>query len=659
MSLTFAALKLHDALLAALNEAGYTEPTPVQAQAIPIALEGKDLMASAQTGTGKTAAFILPALHRITKTPGGPGKGPRILVLTPTRELARQVESAARVYGARLRIRTASILGGMNYQQQARQLQRPVDVMVATPGRLLDLMNRGTITLDRVEVLVLDEADRMLDLGFIDDVELIAEQAPAERQTLLFSATLENRIATLAARVMRDPERLQISSQTAKHENIEQSLYFCDDMAHKKAILLKLLADPSVNQSVVFTATRRDAEELSIELANFGIQSAALHGDMKQPARNRTLRALKDGGVRCLVATDVAARGIDVVGITHVFNFDLPMVLEDYVHRIGRTGRAGRSGTAISLVNRRDRGKLQRLAAYTGNAIPEMTIPGMEPRPAPKYRDNGGSGAGRPAGRGAPRRDGGGGGRDFNRGSSNDRPAYSNDRPARSGEGFAPRSNDRPRGDRPAYSNDRPARSNDRPSFSNDRPAYGQGRPAYSNDRPARSGEGFAPRANDRPRGDRPAYNNDRPAYSNDRPARSGEGFAPRADRPAYSNDRPRTDRGGYRDRAAAPAGGAPRREGGDAESIGNRAGVATHERSAFDRKALRTDRPAFSRGGERRPAGGDFRARSASDAPRRSYNDSPADGANASRPQPQVRVIRSRDSRVGAASTAGFDDKQ
>ncbi len=617
MSLTFAALKLHDALLAALNEAGYTEPTPVQAQAIPIALEGKDLMASAQTGTGKTAAFILPALHRITKTPGGPGKGPRILVLTPTRELARQVETQARIYGARLRVRTASILGGMNYQQQARQLQRPVDVMVATPGRLLDLMNRGTITLDRVEVLVLDEADRMLDLGFIDDVELIAEQAPAERQTLLFSATLENRIATLAARVMNNPERLQISSQTAKHENIEQSLYFCDDMTHKKAILLKLLADPAVNQSVVFTATRRDAEELSIELANFGIQSAALHGDMKQPARNRTLRALKDGGVRCLVATDVAARGIDVVGITHVFNFDLPMVLEDYVHRIGRTGRAGRSGTAISLVNRRDRGKLQRLAAYTGNAIPEVTIPGMEPRPAPKYRDNGGSGAGRPAGRGAPRRDGGG--RDFNRGSSNERPAYGNDRP---------------RGDRPAYSNDRPARSNDRPSFSNDRPAYGQGRPAYSNDRPARSGEGFAPRANDRPRGDRPAYSNDRPAYS---------------------NDRPRSDRGGFRDRAAAP-----RRDGpsGDAESIGNRAGVATHERSAFDRKALRTDRPAFSRGGERRPAGGDFRARS-NDAPRRSYNDSPADGTSANRPQPQVRVIRSRDSRVGAASTAGFDDKR
>ncbi|REH37769.1 superfamily II DNA/RNA helicase [Paraperlucidibaca baekdonensis] len=603
MSLTFAALKLHDALLAALNEAGYTEPTPVQAQAIPIALEGKDLMASAQTGTGKTAAFILPALHRITQTPGGPGKGPRILVLTPTRELARQVESAARIYGARLRVRTASILGGMNYQQQARQLQRPVDVMVATPGRLLDLMNRGQIKLDRVEVLVLDEADRMLDLGFIDDVELIAEQAPAERQTLLFSATLENRIATLAERVMRNPERLQISAQTAKHENISQSLYFCDDMAHKKAILLKLLDTPDVNQSVVFTATRRDAEELSIELANYGLQTAALHGDMKQPARNRTLRALKDGGVRCLVATDVAARGIDVAGITHVFNFDLPMVLEDYVHRIGRTGRAGRTGTAISLVNRRDRGKLQRLAAYTGNAIPEATIPGMEPRPAPKYRDNGG---GRPAGRGAPRREHGGG-RDFNRDSRG---------PSRDSG-------------RPAYSNDRPARSNDRPAYNSDRPA-------------------------------RPAYSNDRPAYNNDRPARSNDGFAPRgdrprSDRPAYANDRPRSDRGGFRDRAAAP-----RRDGpsGDAESIGNRAGVATHERSAFDRKAFRNDRPGFSRGGDRRPAGGDFRARS-NDAPRRSYNDAPGDGASASRPQPQVRVIRSRDSRVGAASTAAYDDKR
>ncbi len=396
MTTTFSDLGLHDALLAALNEAGYTEPTAIQSQGIPIALSGKDLMASAQTGTGKTAAFMLPSLHRLTMTPGGKGKGPRVLVLTPTRELARQVEAAAMSYGKRLRMRTVSILGGMNYQVQQRNLARPIDVMVATPGRLLDLINRGQITLDRVEVLILDEADRMLDLGFIDDVELIAEKAPAERQTLLFSATLEDRIATLAARVMRNPERLQISAQRERHENITQGLYFCDDMDHKKAILLKLLADPEVNQSVVFTATRRDAEQLSIELATYGLQTAALHGDMKQPARNRTLRDLKSGLVRCLVATDVAARGIDVVGISHVFNFDLPMVLEDYVHRIGRTGRAGRTGTAVSLVNRRDRGKLQRLAAYTGQSIPELTIAGMEPRPAPKYRDNGPSG--RPGG---------------------------------------------------------------------------------------------------------------------------------------------------------------------------------------------------------------------------------------------------------------------
>ncbi len=632
MSLTFADLSLHDALLAALNEAGYNEPTPIQAQAIPIALTGKDLMASAQTGTGKTAAFLLPALHRMTMTPGGKGKGPRILVLTPTRELARQVETAARVYGARLKIRTASILGGMNYQQQAKQLIRPVDVMVATPGRLLDLMNRGQISLERVEMLVLDEADRMLDLGFIDDVELIAEKAPKERQTLLFSATLEDRIATLAARVMNNPERLQISAQRDKHENITQGLYFCDDIVHKKAILLKLLADPEVNQSVVFTATRRDSEELSIELANFGIQTAALHGDMKQPARNRTLRALKDGQVKCLVATDVAARGIDVVGISHVFNFDLPMVLEDYVHRIGRTGRAGRTGNAISLVNRRDRGKLQRLAAYTGNSIPELTIPGMEPRPAPKYREGGPSRDGGRGGFGGQRREGGyQGNRDR---SAGDRPSY---------------------GDRPAYG-DRP-RS---PGFGENRPEGARREGGYQGNR-------------DRSAGDRPSYG-DRPAYG-DRPSYG----APRGDRPSY-------DRPAYADRAAAPRGDhapAPRSFEGNDESIGNRAGVATHERSAFDRTALRGDRGGYrggagrpdfrSAGAGERPAYGDRPARPAGDRP--SYGDRPArpagdrpsygaprgarEGFSADRPQPQVREYRARDNREGAASKEGFDGKR
>ena len=605
MSLTFTDLALHDALLAALNEAGYNEPTPIQAQAIPIAMSGRDLMASAQTGTGKTAAFLLPSLHRLTMTPGGKGKGPRILVLTPTRELARQVESAAMIYGKRLRTRTVSILGGMNYHQQQKALMRPIDVMVATPGRLLDLMNRGQISLDRVEMLILDEADRMLDLGFIDDVELIAEKAPTERQTLLFSATLEDRIATLAERVMRNPERLAISAQQAKHENITQGLYFCDDMEHKKAILLKLLAEPDVNQSVVFTATRRDAEVLSIELANFGLATAALHGDMKQPARNRTLRDLKNGLVKCLVATDVAARGIDVAGISHVFNFDLPMVLEDYVHRIGRTGRAGRSGTAVSLVNRRDRGKLQRLAAYTGNAIPELTIPGMEPRPAPKYRDNGGAGR-------SSRRDNGG------------RPNYG-DRPARHDS-------------RPSYG-DRPARNDSRPSYG-DRPAFAE-RPAFG-DRPAR--QDSRPAYGDRPSyGDRPARN-ERPAYASRPVVVDGElsgniAGAATHERSAFDRQSLRAERPMYR--SAAP------RQQSDRPSYGDRSGYGDRPaRSATSRP--QGDRPHFADRGSDRPAYGDRPARPAR-----------ADGFSADRQRPQARVFRSQDNRAGAASTARYDDKQ
>ncbi len=600
--MTFADLKLHDALLAALNEAGYTEPSAIQAQAIPVALTGRDVMASAQTGTGKTAAFLLPSLHRITQTPGGKGKGPRILVLTPTRELARQVETAARNYGKRLRIYTTSILGGMNYQQQQRTLQRPVDVMVATPGRLLDLMNRGQISLERVEVLVLDEADRMLDLGFIEDVELIASRAPEDRQTLLFSATLEDRIATLAENVMNNPERISVTSQKTKHENITQSLYFCDDIEHKKAILLKLLAAPEVNQSVVFTATRRDAEELSMELSGFGVQTAALHGDMKQPARNRTLRALKDGQVKCLVATDVAARGIDVAGISHVFNFDLPMVLEDYVHRIGRTGRAGRDGTAISLVNRRDRGKLQRLAAYTGNSIPELTIPGMEPRPAPKYKDRDGASRG-------PRRDGGGSGRGFSE---------------RRGQGFG---ENRPEGRRDG---------------------------GYQGQR-----DGGYPRRDDAPRA---AYGQGQD--DSRREQRRADRFAPRGDR--FSVSAPREDRAPRRDYGASESRQWDNAPSSD-ESIGNRAGVATHERSAFDRKTLMGDRPAFRRGGpgaDRRPQQ-DFRQRSDA-APRdtRPWTEGgprPAprgDSFSADRQQPRGREGLARGNREGAASREGFDGR-
>ena len=594
--MTFAELKLHDALLAALNEAGYNEPTAIQAQAIPIALEGRDIMASAQTGTGKTAAFLLPGLHRMTQTPGGKGKGPRILVLTPTRELARQVETAARSYGARLKIRTASILGGMNYQQQQRLLQRPVDVMVATPGRLLDLMDRGQIKLDRLELLVLDEADRMLDLGFIEDVELIASRAPAERQTLLFSATLEDRIAKLAENVMNNPERIAVSHQQAKHENITQGLYFCDDIEHKKAILLKLLADPEVNQSVVFTATRVDAETLSQELAGFNIQTAALHGDMKQPARNRTLRALKDGAVRCLVATDVAARGIDVAGITHVFNFDLPMVLEDYVHRIGRTGRAGRDGTAISLVNRRDRGKLQRLAAYTGNAIPELIMPGLEPRPAPKYRDGGRDGY-----KGGPRREGG---------------------------GFR----DRPRS----------------PGFGENRPDNARREGGWQGRR--EQGAGEQRQSWDKPRGER-SWQDRQP--QGERQFQERAAWAPRERMPSAGNFDDSNESIGNRAGVDSHVGSAFERDlrggrgayrGGPRGGQGQGNGPRRHAdfRQQGDQGGFRGDRT----GGDRP---------SFASQPRVSYRD----GVSADRQPPQAREYRARDNREGAASKEGFDGKR
>jgi superfamily II DNA/RNA helicase len=351
---TFATLGLNPAILKAVEEAGYTVPTPVQAQAIPEALAGHDLMASAQTGTGKTAAFILPALHRIAEPSAVRSKGPRVLVLTPTRELAQQVSDAATKYGKNMRLKVVSILGGMPYPLQNKLLSNPVDILVATPGRLIDHIERGRIDFSRLEMLVLDEADRMLDMGFIDDVERIAAATPATRQTLLFSATLDGVIGNLAKRLLKNPKRITVTAAQARHENIEQRLMYVDDMAHKNRLLDHLLRDAGLNQALVFTATKRDADTLADSLLAQGHSAAALHGDMNQRERIRTLNNLRRGMVRILVATDVAARGIDVAGISHVINFDLPKFAEDYVHRIGRTGRAGASGIAVSFASNRD-----------------------------------------------------------------------------------------------------------------------------------------------------------------------------------------------------------------------------------------------------------------------------------------------------------------
>ncbi|GAA5234392.1 DEAD/DEAH box helicase [Verticiella sediminum] len=431
--MSFASLGLAPALISAVTKSGYTDPTPVQAAAIPAALKGMDLMVSSQTGSGKTAAFMLPSMNRLAAEGESPLQGAarrgavKVLVLTPTRELAQQVSAAARTYGAGMRrLHIATVVGGMPYGAQLKSLSRPVDVLVATPGRLLDHVQSRRVDLSQLQVLVLDEADRMLDMGFIDDIEAIVGQTPAERQTLLFSATLDGNVARLASRMMRDPQRIELSSPRENHKNITQSLMYADDTAHKARLLDHVLRDVDLEQAIIFTSTKRAADDLAGRLNEQGFAAAALHGDMTQRARNRTIMQVQRGQVRMLVATDVAARGIDVQGISHVVNFDLPMQAEDYVHRIGRTGRAGRSGLAFTLATHAERHKIRRIEKYTGQPIPPQVVEGLEPRSTPRpegaRRPGGANWRGKPGARpggqggykshGAPRQgDGGFGGR--------------------------------------------------------------------------------------------------------------------------------------------------------------------------------------------------------------------------------------------------------
>ncbi len=426
--MSFENLNLNAAILKAIADTGYTEPTPIQEQAIPVIMSGDDLMASSQTGSGKTAAFTLPVLNRLATPSALPGKGPRVLVLTPTRELAQQVCDAATKYGKNMRFKIISILGGMPYPVQNRLLASHVDILVATPGRLIDHIERGRIDFSRLEVLILDEADRMLDMGFVDDVERIAQATPKTRQTLLFSATLDGVVGNLASRLLKDPKRISVSAAKDKHENIEQRMMFADDVAHKNKLLSHLLTDAEMNQALVFTATKRDADGIADQLSAQGHSVAALHGDMSQRERNRTLLNMRNGNVRILVATDVAARGLDVRGISHVINFDLPKFAEDYVHRIGRTGRGGSSGIAISFASNRDAQLLKRIERYTEQSIKMHTIEGLEPKY--KLRTGGSSdrprsssgGQKRSGGFGAANRAGfgGNGGGSFNRHSSPD-----------------------------------------------------------------------------------------------------------------------------------------------------------------------------------------------------------------------------------------------
>ena len=387
----FSKLQLAAPILKAVNLCGYAAPTPIQEQAIPKALAGQDLIATAQTGTGKTAAFMLPALQRLT-VPSAcikRSKGPRVLVLTPTRELANQVTDAVRIYGKFMRVRSGAILGGMPYFEQQRLLSQPVDIIVATPGRLMDHMERGRIDFFRLELLVLDEADRMLDMGFSEAVDTIAAATPASRQTMMFTATMDNAMAKLAQRLLRNPERVEIAGKKTTLEAIEQRLHAADDMQHKNRLLKHLIGDAGMTRAIIFSGTKKNADQLATELHAQGHSAAALHGDMSQFARNKTIMNMRRGRIRLLVATDVAARGLDVTGITHVINYDLPKNAEDYVHRIGRTGRAGATGIAISFASGKEVDALRSIERYIGQSIPQSVIPGLEP--ARPLRRSGGS----------------------------------------------------------------------------------------------------------------------------------------------------------------------------------------------------------------------------------------------------------------------------
>ncbi|MBX7137382.1 MAG: DEAD/DEAH box helicase [Oligoflexia bacterium] len=377
--MSFDRLGLDPIICRAVSEAGYKSPTAIQLSAIPEVLAGRDLLASADTGTGKTAAFMLPALNRLTRPSRGTGKGPRVLVLTPTRELATQITNAARKYSRHMqRIRTVSILGGMPYEPQRRDLSQHVDIMVATPGRLLDHHREGRVDFRRVELLVLDEADRMLDMGFFEDVTTISNAASSERQTLLFSATLGKRILSLADSVTRDAKRIEIARSAQTNDNVSQSVICVNDQKHKFKVLLHLLERGAEGQVIVFNATKRGADRLSDELCDSGVSAIALHGDMRQNKRLQAIRKIRENKFRVLVATDVAARGIDICSVGLVVNFDLPRTAEDYTHRIGRTGRAGAQGEAVTFIARQDLRDFKAIERTLGHAIAANSIEGLE-----------------------------------------------------------------------------------------------------------------------------------------------------------------------------------------------------------------------------------------------------------------------------------------
>ena len=557
---TFADLGLAEPLLRALSAANYTVPTPIQARTIPALLQGRDVLGIAQTGTGKTAAFALPVLQLLAESKErAQPKSPRALVLAPTRELAVQIARSFDTYGRGLGLRLCTVVGGLGYGRQIETLARGVDILVATPGRLLDLVERGNVKLGQVSFFVLDEADRMFDMGFIRDVRRIAASVSKNRQTLLFSATMPSDIAKLSSEILKNPEKVEIAPQGRTVEKVDQRVYFVNAGA-KRSLLSHLLSDAALERVIVFTRTKRGANRVAEALEDRGVRSEAIHGNKSQNARQKALDNFSRGKARVLVATDLASRGIDVQGVTHVINFELPADAESYVHRIGRTARAGASGIAISFCDGSERGQLKGIERLTNQRIAVVPTPANEDMPAappprarsedddrerderPREGRGGPRGAGRPGGGGRP-----GGHRSFGDRANHDR-SRGDRAPVQAESQFrggdfrdAPQG-ERPQGERPQGERpqgDRP--QGDRPYGDRPRAARPQGDRPYGDrprgDRP----QGDRPQGDrpygDRPRGDRP--HGDRP--HGDRP----QGDRPQGDRPRSFGDRPNHNGGG------------------------------------------------------------------------------------------------------------------
>ena len=518
----FTALGLSGLLLKSIVATGYTIPTPIQARAIPAALAGRDLLLSAQTGSGKTAAFVLPILHQLSelqakekaaeKTANGKRgrQQPKVvqaLILTPTRELANQVQDSIRKYGSAMKdLYSVPLVGGAAYSGQIRALKKGVQIIVATPGRLLDHINAQRVNLSDLTMLVLDEADRMLDMGFADDINAILEATPAHRQTIMSSATWDGPVGKIAESFTKDPERINIKVETA---HIDEKVYFCDNFDHKNKLLEQLICDPERGQAIIFTATKRSSEEVAERLQQWDHKACYLHGDLPQSKRNRIVSDLRSGKFDIVVATDVAARGLDLPNISHVFNYDLPRQVEDYVHRIGRSGRAGRTGIAINLCSRDDRRQFGNIARYLKRDINEAQVEGLEPRFVEKFE-----GRGKPNGR-----DGRGRGRSGSdsRGSRSQRFAGSSERP----------SSERRFADKPRFDNQErygKSASNDSSARFEKRERFDKGHQGNSDSRFGRD-DASAPRRHrdsDNRQGDfhRAAKSSDKPNF--DRDSRQG-----------------------------------------------------------------------------------------------------------------------------------------